>query len=158
MKVPFQQPFQQYFSLIIPENAVKGVWNSISHYDHHSYIHNFMNCIYDVVYRLGRVKHNHSHHNPIEFPTSKPAPIRTTEPFQRHTAGTRDVTPIIPHPFQRPCCEFMRFFVPRIYLYFAMASSSLVVSASTKVSTPFCSLFLASSYLGIQPGFGNIGI
>ena len=44
-----------------------------------------------------------------------------------------------------------------VYRFFRMTSSSVVVSALAKLSTPVCSLFLASFYLGIQLFSSDIG-
>ena len=132
----------------------KGVWNSIYHSDNHLYIHN-MNC-----YIWSRVCNRACETQPqpspnIEIPTSKSVltsyMCRSKGTASNNSVGTHNAPSFI----QRHC-DYNCFSVPVFYRIYGMASSSLVVSAASKLSTPLRFFSWASFYLGIWLSFDKI--
>ena len=91
-----------------------------------------------------------------EFPTSKSV---LHSYMCRSKGASSDNSGVNTHKspsFIQCLCVYTWFSVPVFYSIFGMASSSLVVSAASKVSTPLRFLPWASFYLGIWLGFDKI--
>ena len=118
MKEPYKPSFSVYIRLVSYQRnlAIKGVWDSISHYSHHFGIHD-MNCPIWSRVCTRACKYNHSYHPIIEIThteiRSKFLLCRSKGTASNISAGTHNASSLLKHFHHQICifgvCALSRF-------------------------------------------------